>query len=90
MTAVALLKKAILSELKLDAAPQHVRLALEVKGGAPVPLDSCEKLADQGVLEGSRVVVEVPTPKAAPSQTGELLFLGDDPTAQPHSKYWGA
>ena len=53
------LKKAIVAEFKLDAAPNRVRLLLEVGGGgAPVPLDSCEKLAGQGVLEGSKVVVE--------------------------------
>ena len=54
------LKDAIVAELRLDAAPNRVRLLLEVgTGGAPVPLDSRKALAGQGVLEGSSVVVEV-------------------------------
>ena len=53
------LKKAIVTELKLDATPDRVRLLLEVEGGAPVPLDSRKALAGQGVLEGASVVVEV-------------------------------
>ena len=62
----AALAKAIVAELKLDVAPDRVRLLLEVAGGAPVPLDSSEKLAGQGVLEGSKVVVEVTALEAAP------------------------
>ena len=53
------LKKAIVTELKLDVAPNRVRLLLEVEGGAPVPLDSRKALAGQGVLEGCSVEVEV-------------------------------
>ena len=53
------LKNAIVATLKLDAAPNRVRLLLEVEGGAPVPLDSRKALAGQGVLEGSSVVVEM-------------------------------
>ena len=56
---VAALQKAIIVELKLDIAPDRVRLLREVEGGAAVLLDSCEKLADQGVLEGGKVLVEV-------------------------------
>ena len=60
------LKEAVCAKLKLDAAPNRVRLLLEVEGGgAPVPLDSCEKLTRQGVLEGSKVAVEVLTPETA-------------------------
>ena len=64
----AALAKAVVTELKLDAAPDRVRLLLEVEGGVLVPLDSCEKLAGQGVLEGSKVVVEMlpPPPPPAP------------------------
>ena len=60
------LKKAIVAELKLDAAPDRVRLLREVEGGASVPLDSCEKLAAQGVGEGAKVAVEVVAPPPAP------------------------
>jgi hypothetical protein len=60
------LKKAAMAELKLGVAPDRVRLFHEVKGGGilPKPLDSCEKLALQGVTEGSRVLVEVMAPAA--------------------------
>ena len=65
------LKKAIVTELKLDAAPNRVRLLLEVEGGRPLPLDSRKALAGQGVLEGASVVVEVMVPpvplQAAPA-----------------------
>jgi hypothetical protein len=63
------LKKAVIARLKLDAAPHCVRLLREVEGGgAPVPLDSRRALAEQGVLEGSSVLVEVlpPPPPALP------------------------
>ena len=59
----AALADAVVAKLRLDAAPDRVRLLLEVEGGgAPVPLDSSEKLAGQGVLEGSKVAVEVLAP----------------------------
>ena len=53
------LKKAIVAELKLDVAPDRVRLLREVEGGAPVPLDSRKALAAQGMEEGASVLVEV-------------------------------
>ena len=53
------LKDAVMAKLKLDAAPNRVRLLLEVEGHAPIPLDSRKALAGQGVLEGASVVVEV-------------------------------
>ena len=56
---VAGLKDAAIAQLELDVAPHHVRLLREVEGGAPVPLDSCKKLADQGVKAGSTVLVEL-------------------------------
>ena len=63
------LKNAVCAKLKLDAAPHCVRLLREVEGGgAPVRLDSRRALAEQGVLGGSSVVVEV---------------LGHLPAAQP-------
>jgi hypothetical protein len=56
------LKKAVIAELKLDAAPNRMRLLREVEGGAPVPLDS-RRLAEQGVLTGCSIEVElVPLP----------------------------
>ena len=55
---VAGLKDAAIAQLELDVAPHHVRLLREVEGGAPVPLDSCKKLADQGVKAGSTVLVD--------------------------------
>ena len=59
----AALSAAIVAELKLDVAPNRVRPLLEAGGGgAPVPLDSCKSLAEQGVLEGSKVLVEVLAP----------------------------
>ena len=62
---VATLKRAIIVTLKLDTTPDCVRLLREVEGGAPVLLHSCEKLADQGVFEGSKVVVDVMAPEAS-------------------------
>ena len=54
------LKDAVCAKLKLDAPPDSVSLLREVEGGgAPVPLDSCKGLAEQGVCEGTRVVVEM-------------------------------
>ena len=57
-SSVAALKKAILYELKMDTAPDCVRLLLERMGGSPVPLDSREKLAAQSVQDGCSVIVE--------------------------------
>ncbi len=62
---MAALQKAVAVELKLDVPPDCVRLLREVEGGAPVLLDSRKKLADQRVLEGSSVLVEVMEPVAA-------------------------
>jgi hypothetical protein len=68
------LAKAVIAELKLDAAPDCVRLLREVEGGgAPVPLESLRALAEQGVREGSRVVVEVLYPP--PTATQQHLQL---------------
>ena len=61
------LKNAVIAKLKLDAAPNRVRLLREAEGGgAPVPLDSRRALAGQGVLAGSSVLVEVLPPPALP------------------------
>ncbi len=69
---VAALKKVVMAELKLQAPPGRVRLLREVGGGgAPVPLDSCRGLAEQGVCEGTRVVVEVARWPLSPA-TGAL------------------
>ena len=55
------LAKAVIAELKLDTAPDRVRLLREVEGGGvPAPLDSRRALAEQGVLDGSSVFVELP------------------------------
>jgi hypothetical protein len=54
------LKKAIITEFKLDAPASRLRLLLVVD--APdklIPLDSLGSLAKQGVSEGSRLVAEV-------------------------------
>ena len=60
------LKKAIIAELRLDAAPGRVRLLREESGGgAPVPLDSRRALAEQGVREGTSVLIEVILPDVA-------------------------
>ena len=88
---VAAMKKAIIAELQLDAPPDCVRLLREVEGGgAPVPLDSRRALAEQGVLEGSCVVVELlPSPAPLPPAL-PLLTLDADPAATPHLEYRGA
>ena len=65
----AALAKAVVTELKLDVAPDRVRLLLEVEGGVLVPLDSRKALAGQGVLEGASVVVEVMALLAAVAKT---------------------
>jgi len=69
------LKKAVVAELKLDVAPNRVRLLLEVESGAPVPLDSRRKLATQGVQEGSSVVVEVIASEALASAYGHARCI---------------
>ena len=61
------LKKAIITELKLNAAPNCMRLLLVVEGGLPVPLDSRKALALQGVMAGASVVVELLPPPPPPS-----------------------
>ena len=54
------LKDAVCAKLKLDAPPDGVRLLREVEGGgAPVPLESLRALAEQGVLAGSSLTIEV-------------------------------
>jgi hypothetical protein len=86
------LAKAVIAELKLDAAPNRVRLLREVEGGgAPVPLDSRKALAEQGVHEGSSVLIEVlpsPTPPLPPALP--QLTLDANPAATPHVEYRGA
>ena len=72
---VATLKKAIIAEFKLDIGPNRVRLLREVGGGAPVPLDSCERLADQGVKEGSKVLVEVIAPDIPATSAAETAAV---------------
>ena len=94
---VAALQKAAIAELKLDAAPNRVRLLLEVQGQAPSPLDSCKSLKEQAIVEGSRVQVELLGEAGA--QQGALssvqsslalLSLHDNPAASPLMQYWGA
>ena len=70
------LKKAIIMELKLDVAPNRVRLLREVESGAPVPLDSCEKLATQGVGECAKVLVEVEVMAPPPAPAEHSAYLG--------------
>ena len=70
----AALAKAIVAELKLDIAPDRVRLLLEAGGGgAPVPLDSSEKLAGQGVEEGAKVLVELEVPPAPAKHSAFII-----------------
>lgn len=83
---VAGLKDAAIAQLELDVAPHHVRLLREVEGGAPVPLDSCKKLADQGVKAGSTVLVDfiqLTTSTALASLPAPLTFaeqrIGGEP-----------
>jgi hypothetical protein len=76
------LVKAVIAELKLDAAPGRVRLLREVEGGgAPVPLDSHRALAEQGVREGTSVLIEVqpppPPPLPPPLHLGEEMLGGE-------------
>ena len=67
---VAALQKAIIAELKYDIAPDLVRLFREVEGGgAAVLLDSCKKMSDQGMQEGSKVLVEVISPSLTAGNT---------------------
>ena len=61
------LKSAVIAALRLDVAPDCVRLLREVRGGgAPVPLDSSRLLARQGIREGAKVLVEVLAAPAPP------------------------
>ena len=85
------LKKAIIAELKLDAAPHCVRLLREVEGGgAPVPLDSRRALAEQGVLRGSSVVVEVLGHLPAAQQQRQLDRIEASLTALTAAVFGGA
>ena len=61
------LKNAVIAELKLETPPGRICLLREVGGdGALLLLDSCRGLSEQGVREGTRVVVEVlPPPQVA-------------------------
>ena len=81
------LKKAIVAELKLDAAPNRARLLLEVEGGAPVLLDSCKKLAAQGVEDGSKVVVEVLAPDVPPSPAPVVLKFREAVKGAPDQEF---
>ena len=65
---VAALQEAVIAKLRLDIAPDSVRLLREVEGEPPVLLDSRKKLADQSVFEGSSVLVEIVEPAAAAAQ----------------------
>ena len=61
------LKKAVIAELQLGVTPNRVHLMREVEGGgAPVPLDSRRALAEQGVREGTSVLIEVLPPPLPP------------------------
>ena len=72
------LKDAVIAKLRLDVAPNRVRLLREVEGGgAPVPLDSRRGLAIQGVREGSCVVIVAVPPAAAAAAPAAA------PTARP-------
>ena len=83
------LKDAVCAKLMLGVAPSSVRLLREAEGGgAPVPLDSCETLALQGVGEGSKVTVEVMAVPAADPLP--LLTLDTEPAASPGVNYRGA
>ncbi len=90
---VAQLKDAVIAKLQLAAPPQRLRLLREAGG---VPLASCERLADQGVGEGCRVVAVVLEPEPAPVAPAPrlpppYLSLGDDPAAASSpEEYWGA
>ncbi len=72
---MAVLKDAVIAKLKLDIAPNRVRLLREVEDGGPVPLDSRKKLADQSIKEGSSVLVEIIAPDVPPASAGEAAAL---------------
>lgn len=71
------LKKVVMAELKMDIAPDLVRLSLEVKDGKgePVLIDSCKKLLAQGVIESSKVLVDVSTVTLVSMSTTESTAL---------------
>lgn len=74
---VAALQDAAIAKLKLGIAPDRVRLLREVDGQDPVLLDSRQKLAGQGVHEGSSVLVEVIAPDAPATSSTESAALND-------------
>jgi len=57
------LKDAVSTKLMLHTGPDLFRLRMEGVPvdlvGRPVYLDSCKKLADQGVVAGSKVTMQV-------------------------------
>jgi hypothetical protein len=82
------LKDAVCAKLLLGVAPDCMNLLLEVEGGGvPALLDTCRRLAEQGVAEGARVLVEVQAAHSQPQH--QLLTLGSDPWALPLQEYQG-
>jgi hypothetical protein len=54
------LKRVIMADLKMtDVSPDRVRLLLEVDGGLPLPVTSRKRLSEEGVRDGSSLLVEV-------------------------------
>ena len=85
---VADLKKAIIAELKLSVAPDRVQILGKAMGGKTAVLDGRKKLCEQGVVEGSSLLVKVRALEVAPV-TPKRLTMGDDPGALPHLEYKG-
>jgi hypothetical protein len=85
---VAALKRAVIAELRLDVAPDCVRLLREGGGGgAPVPLVGRGTLAGQQVFEGDSVLVEVTAaPAVAPMP---LLTFDANPAASAAVEFAG-
>ncbi len=89
------LKDAVIAKLRLNAAPNRVRLLLEVQGQEPTPLDSCISLKEQAIVEGSKVLLELlgkagAQPGASVQSSLKLLSLRDNPAVSPLVEYWGA
>ena len=85
---VADLKRAIINELQLSVAPDRVQLLGKGLGGKTAVLKGRKKLYEEGVVEGSSVLVKVIALEVVPVAS-KRLTMKDDPGAFPHSDYKG-
>lgn len=67
------------AKLKLDVSPSDVDIALEKENGEQVLLDEIKSIAEQGVRDGSKVLVTVREPSFCEHGAGGAWPLLDTP-----------